>query len=277
MNNNNHQAKNNNKNKSFNIKEEMHTPLLMTRQQWINSESKSNNTNQRNLKKDNRNNRNARNNNNNNNNNIKWCSFHKVNSHNDNECYYLTKKNNNPSRGNIMRSNLNNQDESDTCLMLKCSEDLSQPSKQAKSSSTSFYLDSAASKSYISNLSLFDTFSNGIFSQQVEIGDGSRISAKGKGQIGIFNNIYYAPDLAFNLMSLNDFSERGFTVEFSNNKCHILDGLKNRLISIPKGTDNLYSINIDQLRDLSNYIDSNSCNISDLQPAIMESEISFKF
>ena len=274
MNGNNQQSKNYNKNKSISVKEEIHTPLLMTRQQWINAESKSNNTNRRNNKKDNRNNRNFSGNNNNSNNNIKWCSFHKVNTHNDNECHYLTKKNNNPSRGNIMRSNVNNLDDTDTCLMLKCSEDLSQPSKQATSSSTSFYLDSAASKSYISNLSLFDTFSNGIFAQQVEIGDGSRISAKGKGQIGNFNNIYYAPDLAFNLMSLNDFSERGFTVEFSKNNCHILDGLKNRLLSISKGTDNLYSINIDQLRDLSNYIDSNiSCNISDLPPAILESEI----
>ena len=273
MNGNNHQAKNYNKNRSINVKEEMHTPLLMTRQQWMNAESKTNNTNQRNVKKYNRNNRNVRNNNNSNNNNIKWCSFHKVNSHNDNECYYLTKRNNNPPRGNIARNNMTNSDDTDTCLMLKCSENHVQPSKQAKSSSTSFYLDSAASKSYISNLSLFDTFSNAISGQQVEIGDGSRICAKGMGEIGIFNNIYYAPDLAFNLISINDFSARGLSVEFSKNNCNILDGLKNRLISISKGTDNLFSINIDQLRDLSNYlVANNSCNISNLVPANLVSE-----
>ena len=66
------------------------------------------------------------------------------------------------------------------------------------------YLDSAAINSYISNLSLFDAFSNNSFSQPVEIGDGSKIDTKRVGNIGKFTDIYYAPDLAFNLMSVND-------------------------------------------------------------------------
>ena len=66
------------------------------------------------------------------------------------------------------------------------------------------YLDSVAINSVISNLSLFDAFSINSFSQPVEIGYGSKIDTKRSWKYWKFTDIYYAPDLAFNLMSVND-------------------------------------------------------------------------
>ena len=59
---------------------------------------------------------------------------------------------------------------------------------------------------------------------------------------------------------MNDISSCGFQIEFLKNNCRILDSFKNCLLSIVKGPDNLYSISIEQIKDLSNPLDSDSSN-----------------
>ena len=78
------------------------------------------------------------------------------------------------------------------------------------------------------------------------------MDAKGLGRIGLFTKILYAPDFAFNLVAVNEFSE---------NKCKIMDGHKNCIISIFRGSYNLFCISSDQLRLLSNHIEEfRNCN-----------------
>ena len=77
----------------------------------------------------------------------------------------------------------------------------------------------------------------------------------------IMLKIYYSPNLAFNLVSVSDLLRLDYEVEFSKNVCKILNRHKKCLISIPKGHDNLYSIDIEQLRNLTNDQISNSSNI----------------
>ena len=151
LNNNQHQPKNNNNSKPVNTKEESSTPLLMTREQWRNSESKSNFSNQRNNKNSNNGpkikNFGSRNN-------QKWCSFHRVNSHNDSECFDLNNQQRKPNnaRNNILRQNNAISDHYDTCLIVKNYSDPTYAKKQLKTHCNLFYIDSAASKSYASDL-----------------------------------------------------------------------------------------------------------------------------
>ena len=267
--NNNHQPKSyNTTTRMANAKEDSSAPMLMTREQWRISESKTNfhpirNNNRRN----NNNNRNRTNSNTSAKSQAKWCNFHKVNTHSDQECFFQNRRssNNNPrtnSRNNIIRNNNNNTEDMDTCLMLKCVQSPNISKKCSNSHSSSFYIDSAASKSYISNLNLFDSFTNKIGTTNVEIGDGSIISTNGIGNIGIFDQIFYGSNLAFNILSVYDLSRHGLHVEFFGNFCRILDGYKTFLLQISRGSDNLFSINIDQVRELSSILESKLSDIS---------------
>ena len=92
----------------------------------------------------------------------------------------------------------------------------------------------------ITNSFLIDSFSNKIGIQKVEIGDGQIITAKGIIKIGLFDNIYFTPDLALNLLSVKDISTCWFLIEFSKNSSRIFNGKKNYLFTINKGSDNLF-------------------------------------
>jgi len=269
LNNNNHQPKSyNTTSRMANAKEDSSAPMLMIREQWRISESKTNSHPTRNNnRRNNNNNRNRTNSNTSAKSQAKWFNFHKVNTHSDQECFFQNRRssNNNPgtnSRNNIIRNNNNNTEDMDTCLMLKSVQSPNISKKCSNSHSSSFYIDSAASKSYISNLNLFDSFTNKIGTTNVEIGDGSIISTNGIGNIGIFDQIFYGSNLAFNILSVYDLSRHGLHVEFFGNFCRILDGYKNCLLQISRGSDNLFSINIDQVRELSSILESKLSDIS---------------
>ena len=241
----------------FSDKEESNTQVLMTRAQWENSEKKPS-FNNRQSNKQSKNQKPKSNNKGN-----KWCTFHKTNSHNNGECYYLNKKNNNNDHVNISISNNANEDKYDTCLMVRTSSGNFSANSDINLKSESFYLDSAASKSYVCNLELFDEFSNKVSGQKIEIGDGSVLNVSGVGRIGIFDQIFYSPHLAFNLVSVHDFLKYGFSVEFSGNLCSIFNINKVCILKIFKGSDNLFSININQLREFqSNSGETNFRNIN---------------
>ena len=121
---------------------------------------------------------------------------------------------------------------------------------------THFFIDTAFSRSYIYNLEIFDSFELLPNVQNIEIGDGRILNAKGIGKVGHIDKIYYSPYLAFNFLSVIDLLRLDYEVEFSKNICKIFNRHKKCLISIPKGQDNLYSIDIEQLRNLINVEES---------------------
>jgi hypothetical protein len=51
----------------------------------------------------------------------------------------------------------------------------------------------------------------------IYLGDGNVIYARGRGSIGILDNVYYVPSLKFNLMSVAYLNQLGFSVTFQSN------------------------------------------------------------
>jgi hypothetical protein len=49
----------------------------------------------------------------------------------------------------------------------------------------------------------------------IKLGDGTIINARGKGNISNLTDIYYVPDLKFNLLSVSYLTNLGFIVSFS--------------------------------------------------------------
>ena len=80
--------------------------------------------------------------------------------------------------------------------------------------------------------------------QRIEIGDGSILVVKGLDRIGIFEQIYYSPNLGFNHVAVDDLSNYGFSV-----------------MKLSKWVDILFLITVYQLRELRNIDESNSGNL----------------
>jgi hypothetical protein len=49
---------------------------------------------------------------------------------------------------------------------------------------------------------------------QIELGDGKIIHSRGRGRIGNLENIYFVPDLRYNLLSISYLRDLGFTISF---------------------------------------------------------------
>ncbi|KAK2975035.1 hypothetical protein RJ640_023932 [Escallonia rubra] len=123
---------------------------------------------------------------------------------------------------------------------------------KANSSNKKWILDSGCSRHMTGNISLFtsiDLKEGG----NITFGDNSQGRIKGKGTIGkephSIENVLYVEGLKHNLLSIIQFSDKGFKVIFEASQCTILS-LKNNETSLVGSRDNnVYSI---QLNDLAN-------------------------
>ncbi|KAK2977314.1 hypothetical protein RJ640_014213 [Escallonia rubra] len=123
---------------------------------------------------------------------------------------------------------------------------------KAKSSSKKWILDSGCSRHMTGNISLFtsiDLKEGG----NVTFGDNSQGRIKGKGTIGkephSIENVLYVEGLKHNLLSISQFSDKGFKVIFEASQCTILSLKNNETILVGSRDNNVYSI---QLNDLAN-------------------------
>ncbi|KAK2987031.1 hypothetical protein RJ640_004757 [Escallonia rubra] len=87
----------------------------------------------------------------------------------------------------------------------------------------------------------------------VTFGDNSQGRIKGKGTIGkephSIENVLYVEGLKHNLLSISQFSDKGFKVIFEASQCTILSLKNNETILVGSRDNNVYSI---QLNDLAN-------------------------
>ncbi|KAK2989895.1 hypothetical protein RJ640_019478 [Escallonia rubra] len=123
---------------------------------------------------------------------------------------------------------------------------------KAKSSSKKWILDSGCSRHMTGNISLFtsiDLKEGG----NVTFGDNSQGRIKGKGTIGkephSIENVLYVEGLKHNLLSISQFSDKGFKVIFEASQCTILSLKNNETILVGSRDNNVYSI---KLNDLAN-------------------------
>ena len=76
-----------------------------------------------------------------------------------------------------------------------------------------FYWDSGAGKAICWIREYFDEIEDNA-SLKITIGNGASYYAKGKGRIGEINNVYYVPDLRFNLLPVGVFADHGYELTF---------------------------------------------------------------
>ena len=92
--------------------------------------------------------------------------------------------------------------------------------------------------------------------KKVWLGNDCYILAKGIGQLHLEMDIrggkkgltiicstYYVPDVSRNLLSISYLIKRGYSVNFNNNKCHILCKQDQELCGIAKEVDGLFIVN----------------------------------
>ena len=90
-------------------------------------------------------------------------------------------------------------------------------------------IDSGASQHLCGNRNAFSGFSDISTEQAITIADGTKIKAKGKGEIDIttgagsirLTNVWYVPEIGGNLLSVSRMVDAGFAVEFSATSCTV--------------------------------------------------------
>ncbi|KAL0360218.1 UNVERIFIED_CONTAM: Copia protein [Sesamum radiatum] len=125
----------------------------------------------------------------------------------------------------------------EVCLMTQC---------QGKESSKSvWYLDTACSNHMSGDKSAFSNLDEA-YHDKVKLGDESRISIMGKGEVTILNkdntnetifNVFFVPDLKTNLLSVGQLLENGYELSFKGGACEIRDS-KSVLIAEATRTEN---------------------------------------
>eukprot|EP01018_Ginkgo_biloba_P021449 Gb_26759 [translate_table: standard] len=94
-----------------------------------------------------------------------------------------------------------------------------------------WFLDSGCSNHMTGNKKLFSKLDESVQSQ-VKLGDKTKVPVMGKGIISIktkqgekksISDVYFAPGLEHNLLSVGQLIEKGYPVIFQNNKCVIYD------------------------------------------------------
>ena len=125
--------------------------------------------------------------------------------------------------------------------------------------------------------------------KKVWLGDDHYILAKGIGQLHlemdigggkkgltIIHSAYYVPDVSKNLLSVSYLIKRGYSVNFNNNKCHILCKQDQELCGIAKEVDGLFIVNAKPIIPECAYISKTIKEISedsDLNPVTHEAAL----
>ena len=102
-----------------------------------------------------------------------------------------------------------------------------------------WYIDSGCSNHMTGDKNSFVQLDEGVKSN-ITLGDGSTQEVTGKGMISVkarngstkyIQDVLYVPGLAQNLLSVGQLMEKGYSVNFDNNKCVIFDKKKAQVIA----------------------------------------------
>lgn len=110
-----------------------------------------------------------------------------------------------------------------------------------------WFLDSGCSNHMTGNLEMFSSLDESVKSD-VTLGNDNKVSVMGKGSVNILtkmgekkyiSDVYFAPGLKHNLMSIGQLIQKGYRVYFKNKECTILDKFpSNQLIAKVQMTSN---------------------------------------
>ena len=139
------------------------------------------------------------------------------------------------------------------CLLAKHSK-YAEDSIQTEKSSN-WYIDSGCSNHMTHDKSLFSSYTAISRPSSVELGNGNktpiqgagtvhvRIKVHGASKLCILTDVYYVPELGYNLMSVPTLDKKGLSTTFSNKKCHV--SRQGTLLATGSMFGNLYKIDID--------------------------------
>ncbi|XP_074299976.1 uncharacterized protein LOC141631169 [Silene latifolia] len=115
------------------------------------------------------------------------------------------------------------------------------------------YIDSGCSNHMSSTKSLFKDLDESRISK-VRLGDDKRLSVEGvgiiavkteQGNIKLLHHVQYVPQLAYNLLSVGQLLESGFSLSFDNNSCEIKDKKSNEIVAMTSmGRNKMFSLDL---------------------------------
>lgn len=172
----------------------------------------------------------------------KWCSIHRVSSHNTRDCSLRKSNNNNKQSGHVRVVN---------CESAETEESASTFHAVAATTISShgdiFIVDSGASHHMVNNKNLLHNYRPPTTVKSVKIGNGAILLVAGQGTmtigVTILQEVLHVPQLQCNLLAVNKVPS-GFHWAFSNTKGELLDSHNQVCLSAPfsKGA---YSLQVD--------------------------------
>ncbi|XP_074298619.1 uncharacterized protein LOC141629535 [Silene latifolia] len=116
-----------------------------------------------------------------------------------------------------------------------------------------WYIDSGCSNHMSSTKSLFKDLDESRISK-VRLGDDKQLSVEGvgtvavkteQGNIKLLHHVQYVPQLAYNLLSVGQLLESGFSLSFDNNSCEIKDKKSNEIVAMTSmGRNKMFSLDL---------------------------------
>lgn len=205
-------------------------------------------------------------------NNGKWCSFHKCNSHNTNECNAKKKanKNNSNNRGPFCRKPNNNKGSKGSNQNDDKGDNTPFPATHAlvasvmsarstdRTNSISWIADSGASshvcpvRHWFTDFTPRDGYLNTANGQCAPIKGIGKVTVMSQGHPMVINDVLYAPSITHCLFSLCSTTNQGNSVHFEGNKCLIR--YKGRLVAEGIKTTPLYVMSFRQFDDSANLV-----------------------
>jgi Reverse transcriptase (RNA-dependent DNA polymerase)/gag-polypeptide of LTR copia-type/GAG-pre-integrase domain len=224
----------------------------------------------------------------------KKCSYCKKKGHVKEECRRLKSAENKDQKPSA--SNSSEKEKKDGELTAKVAVMMGEPSSNSESLClfvanaltersgllTKWIIDSGASSPMSSHRDWFHMYRDISPPKKVWLGDNRYILATGIGQLHlemdlgggkkghtIIRSAYYVPDVSGNLLSVSYLIKQGYSVNFSDNECHIFCKQDRKLCGIAKEVDGLFIVNAKPITPEHAYISRTTSEISedsDLDP-----------
>ncbi|XP_076891115.1 uncharacterized protein LOC143542409 [Bidens hawaiensis] len=168
------------------------------------------------------------------------------------DCWYL----NDSSSANVAADSEDNHEESDQHLFMACVDDqllLMAGNGDKANTSYLWFLDSGASNHMTGSKESFISLDDN-FKMMVRLGDKKALSVEGKGTVKIQNpngssrlleDVYFAPQMGYNLLSVGQLMRKGYSLLFDDGKCAIKSkafGLI--LMEVPVQNNNMFLLNV---------------------------------
>ncbi|CAH2091010.1 unnamed protein product [Euphydryas editha] len=162
------------------------------------------------------------------------CHYCKKPGHVKSKCFKLKRDNRNKSNKKSVQVSA----QSETFLVCALAECVN---------SANWIIDSGCTSHMCNNKNLFTSMDTS-FTSNVTVADNNILQCKGKGYVTVYvnkcsriiENVLYVPNLSANLLSVSKLTDKGYSVIFNNDKCHIKN--KNRVLASASHIDGLYKL-----------------------------------